>query len=85
MGGWSAVEYALRRTGKLKALVLAATTGTIDPGRIREPERSRLEDWAHGAERARADFARRGAHAAAGAAWRPSSRRCTSSIATSTT
>ena len=37
MGGWSAVEYALRRTGKLKALVLAATTGTIDPGRNCEP------------------------------------------------
>jgi pimeloyl-ACP methyl ester carboxylesterase len=67
MGGWSAVEYALRRTGKLKALVLAATTGTIDPGRIREPERSRLEAWAHDAEHARADFARRGVHVAAGA------------------
>jgi pimeloyl-ACP methyl ester carboxylesterase len=67
MGGWSAVEYALRRTGKMKALVLAATTGTIDPSRVSEPERSRLEDWAHGAERARADFARRGVHVAAGA------------------
>ena len=67
MGGWTAVEYALRRTGKLKALVLAATTGTIDPGRIREPERSRLKEWAIAGERAQADFARRGVHVAAGA------------------
>src|SRR5215510_6562411 len=45
MGGWTAVEYALRRTGKLRALVLASTTGTIDPARMREPERLRLQQW----------------------------------------
>jgi 3-oxoadipate enol-lactonase len=67
MGGWSAVEYALRRTGRVKALVLTSTTGTIDPARIREPERSRLKEWAVAAERARADLARRGIHVAAGA------------------
>jgi 3-oxoadipate enol-lactonase len=67
MGGWTAVEYALRRTGKLEALVLAATTGTIDPARMREPERSRLADWAIAGERAQADCARRGVHVAAGA------------------
>jgi pimeloyl-ACP methyl ester carboxylesterase len=67
MGGWSAVEYALRRTGKLRALVLAATTGTIDPKRMREPERSRLEGWTRDAERARADLVRRRIHVAAGA------------------
>ena len=67
MGGWSAVDYALRRTGKLKALVLAATTGTIDPARIREPERSRLQDWALAGQRAQADLAKRGIHVAAGA------------------
>jgi 3-oxoadipate enol-lactonase len=67
MGGWTSVEYALRRTGKLRALVLAATTGTIDPGRLREPERSRLADWKAASERAQADLARRGVHVAAGA------------------
>ena len=66
MGGWSAVEYALHRTGKLKALVLAATTGTIDPARFREPERSRLKDWAMAGERAQADLTGRGIHVAAG-------------------
>jgi 3-oxoadipate enol-lactonase len=67
MGGWTAVEYALRRTGKLKALVLAATTGTIDPTRMREPERSRLKEWAAAGERAQADLGARGVHVAAGA------------------
>jgi pimeloyl-ACP methyl ester carboxylesterase len=67
MGGWTAVEYALRRTGKLKALVLAATTGTIDPARFREPERARLRDWAIASERAQADLVKRSIHVAAGA------------------
>ena len=35
MGGWTAVEYALRRPPALKGLVLAATTGSIDPARMR--------------------------------------------------
>lgn len=30
MGGWTGVEYALLRPGRVKALVLAATTGTLD-------------------------------------------------------
>lgn len=67
MGGWTAVEYALRASGKLKALVLAATTGSIDPRRLREPERSRLEAWLRDSERARADLASRRIHVAAGA------------------
>ncbi len=67
MGGWSAVEYALRRTGKVKALVLAATTGTIDPKGMREPERSRLEGWTRDSGEARADLVKRGIHVAAGA------------------
>ena len=30
MGGWTAIEYALRRPPALKGIVLAATTGPID-------------------------------------------------------
>jgi len=67
MGGWSGVEYALRRTGKLRALVLASTTGTIDPKRMREPERSRLEGWTRDSAEARAVLVKRGIHVAAGA------------------
>ncbi len=34
MGGWSGVEYALMRPGRVKALVLAATTGALDPRQL---------------------------------------------------
>jgi pimeloyl-ACP methyl ester carboxylesterase len=45
MGGWSAVEYALRRPPGLKAIALAATTGSISVANLREPERSQLAQW----------------------------------------
>lgn len=45
MGGWTAVEFALTRPRGLKAIVMACTTGTIDPLQIDEPERSRVPDW----------------------------------------
>ncbi len=45
MGGWAAVEYALMKTGKLRGLVLAATTGSIAHEKLREPERSQLAAW----------------------------------------
>jgi 3-oxoadipate enol-lactonase len=67
MGGWGATEFALRRTGRLAALVLAGSTGTINPQRLREPERSRLLTWAQTSERARAECAQHGVHLAAGA------------------
>lgn len=67
MGGWTSVEYALKRTGKLKALVLAATTGSLDPRQMREPERSRLIDWQQKAQSTLADYVAKGIHPAAGA------------------
>ena len=45
MGGWTTVEYALTNPVGLKAIVLAGTTGTINPQQIAEPERSRLASW----------------------------------------
>lgn len=57
MGGWSTVEYALRRPPGLKAIVLAATTGTIDTKRLREPERTMLGPWSdHSAAESRRLF-----------------------------
>ena len=46
MGGWTAIDYALRRPPALKGIALAATTGPIDPKQMREPERAMLEPWA---------------------------------------
>ena len=68
MGGWTGVEYALLRPGRVKALVLAATTGSIDPGKMREPERGRLAAWTAESAAARADLARRHILPAGGAA-----------------
>lgn len=66
MGGWSTVEYALTKPPGLKAIVLAGTTGTIDPLQIADPERTRIAQWLQ------TDFAtvpklfERGIHPAAG-------------------
>lgn len=67
MGGWTAVEYALRRPPGLKGIVLAATTGSVDAQRIREPERSQLGPWAAEGARLRPELAARGIHQAGGA------------------
>ena len=67
MGGWSGVEYALLRPGRVKALVLAATTGSLDPRQMREPERSRLADWSKASAAARSDLLARNILPASGA------------------
>ncbi len=67
MGGWTSVEYAMRKPAGLKAVVLAATTGSIDTQKLREPERGMLAAWgARGAELMPQLWAA-GIHVAAGA------------------
>jgi pimeloyl-ACP methyl ester carboxylesterase len=67
MGGWSGVEYALMRPGRVKALVLGATTGSLDARQMREPERGRLDAWKRDAAATRAALAARHINPAAGA------------------
>ena len=67
MGGWSALEYALARPQNVRALVLAATTGTIDPARIEGPERARLADWQASSAAAAQTLSANNIHVAAGA------------------
>jgi 3-oxoadipate enol-lactonase len=67
MGGWTAVEYALRRPPGLRAVVLAATTGPIDPQRLPAADRAPIEAWTASASGIRSELARRGIHPAAGA------------------
>ena len=67
MGGWGAMEYALSHAGSVRALVLAATTGTISPQRIGGPEQMRLSQWQADSARATAMLRQRGIHPAAGA------------------
>ena len=67
MGGWGAVEYVLSHKGVARAVVLAATTGTLDPRQIGEPENSRLAAWQQASERAAVELTAAGIHVAAGA------------------
>lgn len=67
MGGWSGVDYALLRPGRVKALVLAATTGSLDPRQMPEPERSQLAAWNTDSAAARADLLARNINPATGA------------------
>jgi len=66
MGGWSAVEYAIARPGRLRALVLAATTGTLDHRQMQPPERARLEPWQTDGNAKRTRWREQGIHPAAG-------------------
>ncbi|MCA3275916.1 MAG: alpha/beta hydrolase [Roseomonas sp.] len=67
MGGWTGVEYALLRPGRVKALVLGATTGSLDPHQMRESERSRLKTRQEESAAARQAGLKRNINPAAGA------------------
>jgi pimeloyl-ACP methyl ester carboxylesterase len=67
MGGWGAVELALRAPGRLRGLVLAATTGTIDPAGPGGVPRPRLDAWARDAQATLQAWAHACIHPAVGA------------------
>jgi pimeloyl-ACP methyl ester carboxylesterase len=67
MGGWAAVEHAIARPGSVRALVLAATTGTLDHRRMAQPERALLEPWQAECAAKRTLWREQGIHPAAGA------------------
>lgn len=66
MGGWTTVEYGLTQPRGLRAIVLAGTTGTIDPRQIDEPERSRIDPWIQTEFAKIPQLFERGLHPAAG-------------------
>jgi pimeloyl-ACP methyl ester carboxylesterase len=61
MGGWTCLGYALREPARVRALVLACTTGTLD-----DPETERIFRE-HAAGRPEAALAAQGIHPACGA------------------
>jgi len=67
MGGWAGVEYAIAHPGRVRALVLAATTGTLDHRQMQQPERARLEPWQAECAERRKRWREQGIHPAAGA------------------
>ena len=66
MGGWTVVEYAMRRTGRLAGAVLCNTTGSIDFKKIPQPWLSRVEDWDKASRASAARLVAAGIHPGAG-------------------
>jgi 3-oxoadipate enol-lactonase len=56
MGGWTSIEYLLRDPSKVKALVLSATSGTLDFRQLKGPEAAEIKDWMVKAPKVMADL-----------------------------
>lgn len=66
MGGWTTFEYLLRDPSRVKAVVLASTSGTLDFAKLTGSEKSEIAAWLASAPKAMADMESRGIQAAGG-------------------
>jgi 3-oxoadipate enol-lactonase len=64
MGGWTAVEYAQLRTGKLRGIVMAATGGSIARDKLGDP--AALAAWEAASAATKQALAAAGGHQATG-------------------
>jgi 3-oxoadipate enol-lactonase len=66
MGGWTCLNFTLHHPRRVRALVMAATGGAVDPNTLDPADRKGIESWvaAHGG--VEADLRKRGIHPAAG-------------------
>ncbi|HYN12155.1 MAG TPA: alpha/beta hydrolase [Burkholderiales bacterium] len=63
MGGWTCLDYALREPKKVRALVMASTSGAIDFNQI---ENTEIQDWVRSSPEELAALQSRGIHPASG-------------------
>jgi pimeloyl-ACP methyl ester carboxylesterase len=63
MGGWTCLDYALREPGKVRALVMASTSGVLDFNQIQNEE---IQEWSKRSPGALAELKSRGIHPASG-------------------
>jgi 3-oxoadipate enol-lactonase len=63
MGGWTCLEYALREPKKVRALVMASTSGTLDFQQLNDAD---IQEWSRRAPGALAELQNAGIHPAAG-------------------
>ena len=66
MGGWTCLEYSLREPARVKALVLACTTGVADPARLPGVDAAEMARWTEHSAKELARFAAAGIHPAGG-------------------
>ena len=67
MGGWTCLEYALREPGRVRALVMASTSGTLDFRQLKGVEATEIAQWVRSADQRVADLEARGISSASGA------------------
>jgi 3-oxoadipate enol-lactonase len=63
MGGWTCLEYALREPQKVRALVMASTSGALDFSQLKDAE---VNEWSRRSAGALAELQVRGIHPAGG-------------------
>jgi pimeloyl-ACP methyl ester carboxylesterase len=63
MGGWTCLEYALREPARVRKLVMASTSGTVDFALLGDRE---VDEWIRRAPGLMADFQAREVHPASG-------------------
>ena len=63
MGGWTCLDYALREPNKVRALVMASTSGKLDFSQLKNPE---VDEWSRQSPGKLADLQSRGIHPAGG-------------------
>ena len=63
MGGWTCLEYALRQPGKVRSLVMASTSGTVDFSQLQNAE---VDEWSRRSPAELEGLAKRGIHPAGG-------------------
>lgn len=67
MGGWTGIDFAFRSPERLRALVLASTSGRIDFRTIEGPELAEVQSWEKHAAAAREALPKENIHVAGGA------------------
>ena len=66
MGGWTCLDFAIRYPDRVSALVMACTTGAVDPATLDAADLQKLQEWMAAHAGMEADLFRRGIHPAAG-------------------
>lgn len=67
MGGWTSVEFALQYPARVRAIVFACTTGSIDFTKTQHPALARLPEWQIQSESKLAEWKNIGINPACGA------------------
>src|SRR5215469_4762585 len=67
MGGWTGIDFALRSSARVRALVLASTSGRIDFRTVEGPELAGVQAWERDSAAAREALPAQNIHVAAGA------------------